>query len=235
MKPIQAKNFFSEAEKEKIGNAVKAVEASTSGEIATMVVDRSDSYREAETLGAVLFAGLFALIVEVMLESFVVTGEIYEWTAVHQKSAQLLLYGLSIWTYIPLVFLLFFPSRYLFRKFPALKLPLVGRRRIDEAVREGAVRAFYAKGLYKTRDETGVLIFVSLMERKVWILGDRGINRKIPQTLWQGLARELSGGLKENRACETLCVVIGKIGAELALHFPRKADDANELSDKVLH
>jgi putative membrane protein len=235
MKNVRAEDFFTAAEKEKIRISVENVEASTSGEIATMVVNRSDSYREAEILGAVLIAGLFALFIEVVLEYIVVTNRINEWSDISYKGAQIFLHGISVWTYIPLVFLLFFPFRYLFRELPALKLPFVGRRRVEEAVRERAVRAFYEKELYRTREETGVLIFISLLERKVWILGDRGIDRKIPQTLWREFARELSIGLHENRACETLCDIIGKMGRELELYFPRRADDTNELTDKIIH
>jgi len=232
---MRAEHFFTDAEKEKIRIAVENVEASTSGEIATMVVDRSDSYREAEILGAVLTAGLIALIIEVLLEYIIVTSSLRGWSDISHQSAQIFLHGISVWTYIPMVFLLFFPSRYLYRKFPTLKLPLVGRRRVEEAVRERAVRAFFEKELYRTREETGVLIFISILEHKVWILGDRGIDRKIPVTLWREFAHELSIGLHENRACETLCDIIGKMGRELAQYFPRRADDANELSDKLIH
>ena len=235
MKTLQAAQFFSEAEKEKIREAVASVEKSTAGEIATMVVDRSDSYREADILGAVLLAGFLALIIEVLLEYYVVTGGSAVWSGTNQENLQMVLYGISIWAYIPMAFLLFFPSRLLFRKFPALKLPLIGKKRIEEAVRERAVRAFYEKALYKTRDETGVLIFISLLERKVWILGDRGIDRKIPHTYWQTLVGEITAGLSEAHACEALCAVIRKIGEELARLFPGKSDDYNELSDEILH
>jgi putative membrane protein len=210
MKSRQAHAFFSGAELERIKQAVEEAESVTSGEIATMVVDQSDSYREAETLGAVLVAGLLALIGAVAL------------------------HHVTIWTYIPLVFLLFFPSRWLMGRYPQLKLPFVGRERIAEAVRERAVRAFFEKGLYKTRDETGILIFISLLERKVWILGDRGIDRKISLETWQVLARELSGGIREGRACEALRSVIDKCGKILAEHFPKKRDDTNELANEMI-
>lgn len=210
MKNKSTHDFFSGTEQESIRQAVKSAEAATSGEIATMVVERSDSYREAETLGAVLVAGLLAVI------------------------ACLAIHHVTIWTYVPLVFFLFFPVRLLFNRFPRLKLPFIGRRRLEEAVRERAVRAFYEKGLYRTREETGILIFISLLEHKVWILGDRGINARIPADSWQRMARELAEGIKGGRACEALCSVIASCGAELASHFPRRSDDENELTDEVL-
>lgn len=205
-----AEEFFTLQERERIRAAVTEAEGSTSGEIATMVVDASDSYREAEILGAVLLAGLLAVILAV---------------AIHH---------VTLWSYIPLVVLLYFPSGYLFRFMPRLKLPFVGRGRIAEAVRERAVRAFYEKGLYRTRQETGILVFISLLEHKVWILGDRGINERIDPRFWQELAARLAQGLREGRACEALCSVVSGCGAELSRHFPRRADDLNELRDEIL-
>lgn len=205
-----AHNFFSDADREAIRMAVEAAESRTAGEIATMVVDHSDSYREAEVLGSVLVAGFMAVI------------------------ACVAFHHVTIWSFIPVVFLAFYPVRYLFRRLPHLKLPFVARRRLAHAVRDRAVRAFFEKGLHRTRDESGILIFISLLERKVWILGDRGIDEKIPLHVWHGLARELSTGIREGRSCETLCTVIARCGEHLAAHFPRKADDTNELPDNVL-
>ncbi len=210
MKRKSAHDFFSDTEREAIRKAVESAEAGTSGEIATMVVDQSDGYHEAEVLGAVLVAGFAAVIVCV---------------ASHH---------VTIWSYIPITFLAFYPVRYLFRRFPRLKLPFIGRLRLAHAVRDRAVRAFFEKELHRTRDESGVLIFISLLERKVWILGDRGINARIPPHDWHHLARELSAGIREGRAGETLCTVIARCGEHLAAHFPRKADDRNELPDDVL-
>ena len=56
------KQLFSESEREEIRRAVMAAETATSGEIVAMVVPESDRYREAETLGGVLLAGLLALV-----------------------------------------------------------------------------------------------------------------------------------------------------------------------------
>ncbi|QSV44894.1 TPM domain-containing protein [Geobacter benzoatilyticus] len=206
----KADDFFTPGERERIRAAVAESERGTSGEIATMVVDASDSYREADILGAMLLSGLLSVIVAV---------------AVHH---------VTIWSYIPLVVLFYFPCRYLFRLVPRLKLPFAGRLRLAETVRERAVRAFYEKGLYRTRGETGILIFISLLEHKVWILGDRGINEKISPDFWRKLASELADGLRQGRACDALVAVISACGVELAAHFPPRPDDVNELRDEIL-
>ena len=189
---------------------VREAETGTAGEIATMIVDESDEYREAEVLGAILLSSLISVVFAIGTSH------------------------VTIWTFIPLVCILYFPLLILFRRFPNLKLPLVTRRRCSESVRRGAVRAFFEKGLYRTRDETGILIYISILERKVWILGDRGIDAKIHPDFWGNFAGELASGIREGRACQALCSVIRGCGEELSRHFPRRSDDRNELTDHLI-
>jgi putative membrane protein len=205
-----ATDFFSNDEKELIRRAVAEAEKKSSGEIATMVVHESDSYREAEQLGALLLAALVAFVIA------------------------LVIHHVTIWTYIPIVLLLFLPFFWLFRRFPRLKMPFISRRRLTQAVHERAMAAFYQKGLYRTRDETGILIFISLLERKVWILGDRGINERIQPGHWRKLAEEIAAGIRDGKGAEALQRVIVACGDELARHFPRRPDDLNELPDELI-
>jgi len=193
---IRARDFFSREQKERIRQAVQAAEEMTTGEIAVMLVDESDRYREAELAGALSFSTLGALVLAFALRHT------------------------SIWFYIPVAAILLLPFLFLFRQWPHMKLAFLRPRRVEEAVRERAVYAFFQKGVHRTEEETGILIFISLLERKVWIIGDRGIHGKIGSDFWKALAGELATGLRENRAIEVLCGVISKCGAELARHFP---------------
>jgi putative membrane protein len=139
-----------------------------------------------------------------------------------------------VWWYVPLSFLLFFPSRLLFRKVPALKVAFIGPDRKEHAVRLRAVRAFYEKGLYKTRKNTGVLFFISLLERKVRVLADSGIHEKIGQETLDKFARHISRGIKEGPGCDALCEAIQEAGDLLARYFPITKDDTDELCNTVI-
>ena len=207
---MNAEKFFTAEELERIRCTVDAAESATSGEIATMVVSASDLYREGMVLGGVLLAGLVAFLLSVFL------------------------HHITVWFYVPATVLLTFPSCSLFRAIPRLSLPFVARSRIREAVRERALRAFYEKGLYRTRNATGILIFISLLERTVWILGDRGINERITPETWQELSSDLSRGMRGGEGCDALCRTITRCGTVLAEHFPLKTGDTNELTDQVL-
>ena len=206
----KAEKFFTAEEKERLKATTGEVESRTIGEIVVMVVDRSERYIEAEVLGGVLLGSLFSLILT------------------------LLFFHSSIWSYVPLSFLFFFPCRFLFQKMDALKNVFIGVRRKEEAVRLRAERAFFERGLYKTKKNTGVLFFLSLLERKVWILADKGIYEKMDQETLNRFASEVSRGVREGRACDALSKAIQEIGVILSRHFPITSDDTDELTDRVM-
>ncbi len=207
---INADRFFNKEERERITKTIREVESRTIGEVVVMVADSSDQYQETEVMGGILLGGLLSLIITIYF------------------------FHSSIWSYIPLNFLFFFPSKYLFRKVPVLKAPFIGIRRKEHAVMQKAVRTFYEKSLYKTRKNTGVLFFLSLLERKVWVLADKGIYAKIGQDTLNKFAGSVSKGIKERHACNALCEAIEMSGELLAKHFPITPDDIDELSDEVM-
>ena len=147
----KSERFFTAEEKERLKTTTHEAESKTIGEIVVMVVDHSDHYIEAEVLGSVLLGSLLSLILAVWL------------------------FDASLWFYIPLSFIFFFPCWFLFVKVEVLKRLFIGIRRKEEAVRLRAERAFFERGLYRTKKNTGVLFFISLLEKKVWVLADRGI------------------------------------------------------------
>ena len=190
-----------------IVEAVKRAESGTSGEIAPMLVAESDDYREAAVHVAVIMATLLSLV------------------------AGLVIHDTSVWLFIPLTFILYLPLLALARRLPSLKLAFTPTARVRASVQQRAVRAFHEKGLHRTRGETGILIFISLLERKVWILGDRGINKVIPPERWSALASALALGIREGRMVDTLVTTITEVGDILKQHFPHRKDDSNELPD----
>jgi len=206
----KAEHFFTKDEQEKIKNATKEVELRTIGEIAVVVVDQSSHYREAEVLGGIFSGSLIALI------------------------ASAVFFHASLWFYVPMSFLLFFPARFVFQRAPQLKKVFMGREREELAVRQRAVKAFYDNGLYKTRENTGVLFFISLLERKGWVLADKGIHEKIRQQALNRFADMVSKGIREGRACDVLCEAIKEAGELLKMHYPVTPGDVDELANEVI-
>lgn len=190
-----------------IREAVAGAEARTSGEIVPMLVARSDDYREAAAQAAAIIASLLAL------------------------ALALAFHDTSVWFFLPAAFVLYFPTLAVVRRLPQLKLAFTPAARVREAVQLRAIRAFYEKGLHRTRDENGILIFISLLEHKVWILGDRGINAVIPPERWIDFTKTLSSGIRRGELTEALVGVIAEMGEILRQHFPLRQDDTNELPD----
>ena len=100
-------------------------------------------------------------------------------------------------------------------------------------IRELAIREFHRLGMTNTRDRSGILFFLLLNDREFYILPDKGISEKIPQSFWDELAKEAENSFREKNFFEGILKVIRKCGDVLAEHFPRKPDDVNELSNKV--
>jgi putative membrane protein len=206
---MKAATFFTQEEHKEISKTIREVETKTAGEVAVMVVDRSDTYPEARIMAGILLGGLLALI---LTDRF-----FYD----------------SLWIFVPFTTILAFILGWGAKFVPSVLRFFVPATRLESRVQERALRAFYEKGLYKTRDDTGVLFFISLFEHRVWILADEGIYRKIDHDDLQEYARDIARGVKSGTAVVALCREIHNVGTVLAEHFPIKSDDINELSNKV--
>ncbi|HCB51272.1 TPA: hypothetical protein DEP21_01670 [Patescibacteria group bacterium] len=96
-----------------------------------------------------------------------------------------------------------------------------------------AVHLFQVYGLKKTRDKTGILIFLSMAEQELQILADTGINAKVDPGLWQEYSDDLIVAIQAGSPCEGICQLVKKIGEVLTQYFPINPDDINELSNEV--
>ncbi len=97
-----------------------------------------------------------------------------------------------------------------------------------------AARAAFGKlGMAQTRDRNGVLVLVAPASQTCAILGDDAIHSRVCNEGWTTLTGELSAAFRAGRATEGLETVIGKIGEELARHFPKQPGDTNERPDTI--
>lgn len=233
---LKSARFFSEEEKKNIEATIAEVEGRTSGEIVAMVVDRSDEYRDIDVLGSVLTAaalaiypsGLFYTLSERILHRIMPS---VSWSAGVPELPHFY-FGLCCFIIFAIIF--YFPLMWLIRRVPVIKRFFLNDRRKERELRERALRAFHEHRLDRTRDATGVLFLISLLERKVYVLADHGIYNKISQTALDGFATAVAEGIRSGKAGEALCSSIRAIGVDLAQHFPRKPDDSNELSNEVV-
>ncbi len=102
-----------------------------------------------------------------------------------------------------------------------------------KTVRALAEQEFFRQGVDKTRDKTGILIFILLESRQFYILADSGINSKVGQETWDTIKAEMEKMFVRGQFCSGIMHGIEQVGKILSAHFPVKPDDTNELSDMV--
>jgi putative membrane protein len=193
----------------RVAAAVREAEARSLGQIVPVVVDKCDDYPEARYRGALVAAGVATLAV-LVLDLPVAFREL----PLVQIAAGLVGALVSLWD--------------------PVERALVGRRALDEAARQRALRAFVEHGLHRTSRGTGVLVFAALFEHEAVVLGDHGIHAKVGDEGWRAAVDALVAGVKRGDPAAGFCAAIERVGAKLAEHFPRAAGVApNELEDAL--
>ena len=79
-----------------------------------------------------------------------------------------------------------------------------------------------------------MLVLISVFERRVWVLADRGINAKVKEGQWDEIVKMITDGIRQKRAADAICAAVEKIEALLAAHFPVKPDDTDELQNVIV-
>jgi uncharacterized membrane protein len=92
---------------------------------------------------------------------------------------------------------------------------------------------FQKLGMAKTQLRNGVMIYVAIIDRKFAIIGDAGINEKVPSDFWDKAKNIMLNDFKEGLFTEGLCKAVLLAGEQLKQHFPHHDDDTNELPDEV--
>jgi putative membrane protein len=106
---------------------------------------------------------------------------------------------------------------------------------VEQRVAQRARRCFAEEGLTRTRGRTGILIFVALLERRVVVLGDEGIDRVLdPDESWRQVVELAVAGLRAGRAAEGLEAAVRRCGEILARHLPAVAANPDELPNHVV-
>ncbi|MBP8959803.1 MAG: TPM domain-containing protein [Bacteroidales bacterium] len=102
-----------------------------------------------------------------------------------------------------------------------------------EDVLDRAVWIFKKLGMDKTRERNGVLFYLAVKDRKFAIIGDAGINSKVPEGFWNQIKEIMEKNFKEGRFAEGLSEGIRMAGEKLKEYFPYSKDDINELSNEI--
>lgn len=207
------KKYLSAESEQKISQAVQVAELQTSGEIVPVIIRKSSATGHIPlilTLILFLLTFLLALTNEAL---FFQKPWVWLW---------------PIWLFCEYVLSIFLAKLAFLQKW------FVPEEDQQFQVFNRAHMEFYINHLHKTQQKTGVLIFVSVMERKAIILADEGISQKIPQSQWNDIIKILIHDMKCNQWEKGFLTAIQKIGLLLKEHFPHQGPHQNELSNKLV-
>ncbi len=213
---MDLRTLFPPAEVARIDEATRRAEAKSRGEIVTVAVPASGSYD-----GALWRATAFgALGAEMALG-------LLEWLAD--------LWGPPLPLWPVLAAALGGALGYLAAaRVPAVRRWLTPDEEIEHQVALRARSAFLEHEVFRTRDRSGVLVFLSLLERRAVVLGDAGINARVPAGEWNRIVGDLARGMGEGRPADALVGAIGACGELLDRSgLERRADDRDELDNSI--
>ncbi len=100
-------------------------------------------------------------------------------------------------------------------------------------VLDRAAWIFGKLGMHKTKERNGVLFYLAVEDRKFAVIGDGGINAKVPEGFWDDVKELLAKNFRDGKFTEGLSEAIILAGSHLKTHFPHQKDDINELSDEI--
>jgi putative membrane protein len=201
---------FGEDDRRAVREAVGEAERKTVGEILPVVVERSDPHPGADWLTALLFALLGSSLLIVWLP-----WDHPTWLLLVQLVLGAIGFALA-------------------RALPDLKRSFVFEDRATAVAEEQAFQEFYANGLHRTKDATGVLLFVSLFERRVVVLADEGIDSEVEQGFWHGIDVAVLDEVRAGSLRDGLVEAVRRVGDLLSEKFPWVEGDRNEIPDRVI-
>ena len=198
--------------KESIQKAIESAESKTSGEIVPVLLKQSDLYPAAHFRAAIFFGFLPPLFL--YYSPLDIPDPMY-----------------FIWAHLPGLIV-----GHLLAYIPRLKRIFSTRKELSEEVHQRALQSFFNNELHTTEGRTGILIMVSLLEHRVEILADTGINEKVAPRTWRKIITPLTKRIRRGQITEGLCEAITQCGDTLAEYFPltNPAEDKNELPNTLV-
>ncbi len=221
---LASKLKLTAADQDSIRQAVREAERKTSGEIALAATPESSDYSFFELFASVVLGAVFFALLLPFHDAVTTLIDRRFWLVPDWYVPAF--YGASSFTVIAFVFM--------FANIPAIDRLVVPKAARRKAVYERALRHFVESGVYGTRDRTGILVFISLMEHEVRIIADSGINKKIGQDEWDRIAGLVAHGVKTGKTAEALTDAVTECGTLLAKFFPAGNENPNELADGLV-
>lgn len=211
-----------------VTDAVGRAESMTSGEIVTVLADRSDGYTDVVLMWSAGIAftamSLFAILPQPFLDLWdsLIGGWTHEWTTGELATMTIML-GLVA-----------FVATWALLSWDALRFRVVPGPVKTARVHDRAISHFKVGAERRTHGRTGVLIYLSMQEHRAEIVADRPIAERVSADVWGEAMADMLTDIKRGCVAEGMAAGVRDVGQVLAEHFPRAADDVNELPDRLI-
>jgi len=211
-----------------VSDAVGATELTTSGEIVTVLADRSDSYGDVTLLWSAVAGftamSLFALFPKWFMDLWdsLIGGWSHEWTTGEFASMTIALGMVA------------FVAMWLIQLWDPIKFALVPGPLKTARAHDAAIKHFKVGAERRTHGRTGVLIYLSMQEHRAEIIADQPIAEKVPAEVWGDAMADMLEQIKRGCIAEGMAAGVRDVGEVLAQQFPRDEDDQNELPDRLI-
>ena len=194
-------------EKSSITQAIHEIESKVDAELVTVICQRSDDYYFIPCLWAALVALSFPGVLSI---------------------ANIQLEHEYLWQVS-----LFFVIAALLQYSP-LKFAVIPSYIKQERASRYAQQLFTMQGIHLTKNNTGILLFVSLDEKYTEIIADKGIAAKVDQQQWQSIIDEFTDLIKQHNIAKAYLTAIRRCGDLLLQYFPSESKKSNQLSDHLI-
>lgn len=212
----------------RVTQAVIDAERATDGELVTIVAERSDRYHDVALHWAVL-AMLLPLAVLAVRPDWLLA--MLAWLFGGWRAAP----GLQeIITALLVVATSTFLATLLLMRYAPLRDLLTPPMTKTRRVRRRAIDLFKAGTDRRTLRRTGVLLYISLAERRAEIVADTSLHDKVAPAIWARAMAELIDHVRAGHPSEGIATAVTRLGEILAEHLPRSAEDTNELPDRLI-
>ncbi len=205
--------YIDQAKIKEIETAIVRAEKKTSGEIVPLVVKSSSAIGHVPII---TFSAIFIAMLIFSLEHF-------------QRSH---IFDMAYWPVVNV--LLAVLMAFVISRFEFVQRTLISEDDRQAQVKLRAELEFYRLGMTKTAGSTGILVFVSLLERRIEVMADQSIASKLPAETWTGVVEQVLSGIRQGDLAKGLCNAIDTCGTILADNFPIAPGDQNELRDHIL-
>src|ERR1043165_6814935 len=218
------RQLLSKEDQAAVEQAVKEAEARTSAQIVVAVAARSGRYQRAADWFGLALALLAVAVAWMSWQGLAPKSGAWE---TGQEPA------IGLW-WVLLIFAVWFVlGAAAATHWPILTRPFLSTGEKTASVRRRGFEAFHQLHVGRTRTAMGLLVYVSVFERMVWVCPDDGIAAKLGDGKWKPVSDVIAEGFRSGRPGPAMAAAVKKAGQMLAEHFPGDGRDANELPDTV--